>query len=63
MDCDKTHVTRDMTLLLSTGRSECQQYRTVGIVLAYLNCHTHILFVAVFIFGGLVPGCNLLVCQ
>ena len=26
MDCGKFYVTRDIMLLLSTGRSECQQY-------------------------------------
>ena len=35
-------------------------HRTVGIVLACLNCHMYILFVVVFtLVGGLVSGCDL----
>ena len=51
----------DAMLLLYTGKSECQRYsrikpllmhRTVGIVLAYLNCHKYnvIVFVVVLTF-------------
>ena len=36
-------------------------HRTVGILLAYLNCHTYILFVLVFTFvGRLAPGSDFL---
>ena len=72
MDCSKLHVTRDMSLLLSTGRSKYQQYshrlpffvhRTVGILLADLNSHKYILFMVVFtIAGGLSPGSDLCIC-
>ena len=38
-------------------------HRTVGILLACMNCHMYILFVVVFILvRGLAPGSDLLVC-
>ena len=38
-------------------------HRTVGIVLAYLNCHIYIVLVVVFtLAGGLMPGSDLVVC-
>ena len=55
------HFTHAVMLLLSIGTTECQQYnqikpllmlRTVGIMLAYLNCHMYFLFVVVFTLAG-----------
>ena len=53
MDCSKFHVTHDVTILLSLMLVMKPQIKpllmhiTVGIVLAYLNCHTHIPFVVI----------------
>ena len=38
-------------------------YGTVGIILAYLNCHAYILFLVAFnLVSRLMPGRDLLVC-
>ena len=64
-----------MMLLLSTGRSECQQYsrrlrkpllvhRTVGIMLEHLKCYTYILFMVIFALADLrLVGICLFVCS
>ena len=69
MDCGKFHVTHYVTFLLSTGRSEHQQYShrlnhcvhgTVGTVLACLNYCTYCVYWVVFILAGrLTPDSNL----
>ena len=56
MNCSKFYMMHDMTLLLSTGRSEFQQYscRTVGIVGTSVHILEllHGLFVVVFTLVG-----------
>ena len=65
------HMTHDMMFLLSTSRSECQQYShrlnryfncVINRGLAYINLH--IVFVMVFtLIGGLVAASELFVHQ
>ena len=72
MGYGKFYVMHDM--MLSTGRSYLPViwsqikpllvHRTVGIVLAYLNCHVYSLFVVAFTpVGQLALGSDLFVCQ
>ena len=62
-DCGKIHMMCDATLCLCTGRSEqiktLLMHRTVGTILAYLNCYVYTVFAVV---GRFMPGSDLHVC-
>ena len=56
MDCSKIHVLHKCFFVYRQKIKPLLTHRTVGIVLAYLNCHVYIVFVVVFTpIGGLSP--------
>ena len=70
MDYSKFHMTYDIMLLCLQANAnarnistELNMHRTVGIVLAYLNCHVLIVVaVAIHLVGRLTPDMQLFAC-